>query len=42
MSNPIVFLFDEKELANERLIVRHSVPYSDLTDLTDEERQKLD
>ncbi|MEO1525196.1 MAG: class I SAM-dependent methyltransferase [Planctomycetota bacterium] len=41
MCNPVIFLFDEPELAKGRLIIRHSIPYSDLTDLNEKERQEL-
>ena len=36
--NPVMYLFDQ-ELADEGILqVRHKLPYSDLTSLTDEER----
>ena len=36
--NPVMYLFDQ-ELADEGVLqVRHKLPYSDLTSLTDEER----
>ena len=39
--NPVMYLFDQ-ELADEGILqVRHKLPYSDLTSLTDEERRRL-
>ena len=36
--NPVMYLFDQ-ELADDGVLqVRHKLPYSDLTSLTDEER----
>jgi SAM-dependent methyltransferase len=37
--NPALFLFDDVEAKKKTLVVRHAVPYSDLTSLTDEERR---
>lgn len=39
--NPIEYIFDLEGLENGRLDVRHSIPYSDLTSLTEEELKKL-
>ena len=39
-ANPINFLFDDQEMEqNDALVVRHPLPYSDLTHLTEAERQ---
>ena len=35
--NPVVYLFDDELFENGELEVRHSIPYSDLTSLTEEE-----
>lgn len=40
-SNPFLYVFDYNRMAEGELIVRHSIPYSDLTDLTKEELQKF-
>ena len=37
--NPINYLFDEKEVERNKLIVRNKIPYSDL-DLPQEEREE--
>ncbi len=39
--NPILFVFDYDEMKKGNLKVRHKLPYSDLTDISDEERQEL-
>ena len=39
--NPVLFVFDYDEMKKGNLKVRHKVPYSDLTDTTEEERQQL-
>jgi len=39
--NPILFVFDYEEMKRGNLKVRHRIPYSDLTDTSDEERQQL-
>lgn len=39
--NPILYVFDWDEMKEGNLKVRHSIPYSDLTDITAEERQAL-
>lgn len=36
-SNPLIYLFDEAERERGELVVRHSIPYSDLTSLNEEE-----
>ncbi len=38
--NPVLFLFDEDKLTAGEFVVRYSVPYSDLTHLTDAERRR--
>jgi SAM-dependent methyltransferase len=38
--NPLQYIFDWERSEKGELVVRHSVPYSDLTSLTDEERQR--
>lgn len=41
--NPDLFVFDQDAEDNRgELIVRHALPYSDLTHLTEEERERLD
>ena len=37
--NPTLYIFDAQKLDDGELVVRHPLPYSDLTSLTDEERQ---
>ena len=37
--NPLLFIFDEKAMDEGRLEVRHSIPYSDLTNLDESELQ---
>ena len=39
--NPVLFVFDYEEMKRGNLKVRHRIPYSDLKDITDEERQDL-
>jgi SAM-dependent methyltransferase len=39
--NPVVFAFDERLAEQGELKVRHQLPYSDLTSLTGEERDRL-
>jgi ubiquinone/menaquinone biosynthesis C-methylase UbiE len=40
--NPDIFIFDQHAEDNRgELVVRHSLPYSDLTSITAEEREKL-
>lgn len=38
--NPVLFIFDDAAAEKGELVVRYPVPYSDLTSLTDEERQR--
>jgi SAM-dependent methyltransferase len=38
--NPALYVFDDALTEKGELVVRHSVPYSDLTSLTDEERRR--
>jgi len=41
-SNPIRFIFDDELMQNEnKLVVRHKIPYSDYASLTESERQEL-
>lgn len=40
-ANPIRYLFDDERMQNGSLEVRHAIPYSDLTDLSDADRQRL-
>lgn len=39
--NPLAFIFDAKKLERGELVVRHKIPYSDVTDLRDDERKEL-
>lgn len=39
--NPVAYIFDLKNYNEGRLVVRHKIPYSDLRDLSEEERQEL-
>jgi SAM-dependent methyltransferase len=39
-NNPILYIFDDNLMDSGKLVVRHKLPYSDLTHLTDEERQQ--
>lgn len=39
--NPFVYLFDQDVLAKGKLEVRHELPYSELTSISAEERQRL-
>lgn len=39
--NPLIFLFDDHLAREGQLQVRHSIPYSDLDSLSNEEREKL-
>ena len=41
MANPVVYIFDYEAYKARRFVVRHSIPYSDLESLTDEERQQF-
>lgn len=38
-SNPAMFIFDATKLEQGTLVVRHRLPYSELTDITPTERQ---
>ncbi len=38
--NPVRYVFDDAASERGELVVRHAVPYSDLTSLTDEERRR--
>jgi hypothetical protein len=38
--NPILYVFDDALADKGELLVRHSIPYSDLTSLSDEERRR--
>jgi SAM-dependent methyltransferase len=40
-SNPAQFIFDALRLEKGEFLVRHKLPYSELTDLTDAERQEF-
>ncbi|QJW95269.1 methyltransferase domain-containing protein [Frigoriglobus tundricola] len=40
MCNPVLFVFDEDKLGAGEFVGRYSVPYSDLTHLTDAERRR--
>ena len=40
-TNPVRYIFDDERMANGSLEVRHAIPYSDLTDLRDEDRRRL-
>lgn len=39
--NPDTYVFDAEALDRDELVVRHALPYSDLTDLDEEERNRL-
>ena len=38
--NPVLYIFDQERLDEGELVVRHKIPYSDLTSLTDDERAR--
>ncbi|MES2623818.1 MAG: class I SAM-dependent methyltransferase [Pseudomonadota bacterium] len=40
-ANPVLFIFDLKQMEEGKLIVRHRVPYADQNDLCEEELQSL-
>jgi SAM-dependent methyltransferase len=40
-TNPALFVFDDAEAEQGRLVARHAVPYSDVTSLSDEERRRF-
>jgi SAM-dependent methyltransferase len=39
-SNPVRYLFDIQDMESGNLVVRHSIPYSDVTDLHEADRQR--
>jgi SAM-dependent methyltransferase len=39
-TNPVLYVFDDAAAERGDLVARHSIPYSDLTSLTDEERRR--
>jgi hypothetical protein len=39
--NPMIYLFDQDRLATGSFIVRHPLPYSELTSISAEEHQQL-
>src|SRR5262249_13172631 len=40
-ANPVLYIFDDATATDRgELLVRHAIPYSDLTSLTDEERRR--
>lgn len=41
LSNPVAYVFDLKSWNEGRLVVRHSIPYSDVADLPEGELQSL-
>jgi hypothetical protein len=38
--NPVLYIFDDPAAERGELVVRHAVPYSDLTSLTEAERRR--
>lgn len=40
-NNPVRYLFDSFEMQKGNLVVKHGIPYSDLRDMSAEDRQKL-
>lgn len=40
-ANPVEYIFDYEKIEQGELVVSHKIPYSDLTSITDEERDKL-
>jgi len=38
--NPVLYIFDQERLDDGELVVRHKIPYSDLSSLTDAERTR--
>ena len=40
-TNPILYVFDDAACEKGEFVVRHKIPYSDLTSLSDEERRQL-
>ena len=39
-NNPVLYLFDDEKMDRGEFVVRHHIPYSDLTSLTDDERRR--
>jgi hypothetical protein len=39
--NPLLYLFDDTKMAAGEFEVRHRIPYSDVTSLTDDERRQF-
>ncbi len=39
-TNPVLYLFDDAAMERGEFVVRHKIPYSDLSSLTDEERRR--
>jgi hypothetical protein len=39
-SNPVLFIFDDSRAEQGDLVVRHSIPYADITSLTADECQR--
>jgi SAM-dependent methyltransferase len=39
-TNPVLYLFDDVRMAAGEFVVRHRIPYSDLTSLTDDEQRR--
>lgn len=39
-TNPVLCLFDDARMEQGEFVVRHTIPYSDLTSLTDDERRR--
>ena len=40
-TNPVRYLFDDERMRNGSLEVRHAIPYSDITDMSAADRQRL-
>ena len=40
-TNPVRYLFEDERMENGQLVVRHRLPYSDLTDLSEGERKRI-
>jgi SAM-dependent methyltransferase len=40
-TNPVLCLFDDAKMEQGEFVVRHTIPYSDLTSLTDDERRRF-
>ncbi|WP_332447624.1 class I SAM-dependent methyltransferase [Sphaerochaeta sp.] len=40
LTNPVLYMFDEKKALKNRLRVKYTIPYSDLTSLSEQEREK--